>query len=61
MSVKKMVEMNKKIAELREENRKLTGSVTAEMTDEEYNSVECRCAEIHHKIDALIIEAYNKE
>ena len=30
MIVKKMVEMNKKIAELREENRKLTGSVTAE-------------------------------
>ena len=35
MIVKKMVEMNKKIAELREENRKLTESVTAEMTDEE--------------------------
>ena len=59
MSVKKMVEMNKKIAELREENRKLTGSVTAEMTDEEYNAVERRCTEIHHKIDDLITEAYN--
>ena len=59
MIVKKMVEMNKKIAELREENRKLTGSVTAEMTDEEYNAVERRCTEIHHKIDDLITEAYN--
>ena len=59
MSVKKMVEMEKKIAELREENRKLTKSVTAEMTDEEYNDVERRCTEIHHKIDALITEAYN--
>ena len=53
-----MVEMEKKIAELREENRKLTESVTAEMTDEEYNSVNCRCTEIHHKIDALITDAY---
>ena len=59
MIVKKMVEMNKKIAELMEENRKLTGSVTAEMTDEEYNAVERRCTEIHHKIDDLITEAYN--
>ena len=59
MIVKKMVEMNKKIAELREENRKLTGSVTAEMTDEEYNDVERRCTEIHHKIDDLITETYN--
>ena len=30
-----------------------------EMTDEEYNDVERRCTEIHHKIDDLITEAYN--
>ena len=59
MNMKKMVEMNKRIAELMEENRKLTESVTAEMTDEEYNAVERRCTEIHHKIDDLITEAYN--
>ena len=59
MNMKKMVEMNKRIAELMEENRKLTESVTAKMTDEEYNAVERRCTEIHHKIDDLIVEAYN--
>ena len=59
MSVKKMVEMEKKIAELHAENDRLTKSVTAEMTDEEYNDVERRCTEIHHKIDDLITEAYN--
>ena len=55
----KMVEIEKKIAELHAENDRLTKSVTAEMTDEEYNAVERRCTEIHHKIDDLITEAYN--
>ena len=53
----KMVEIEKKIAELHAENDRLTKSVTAEMTDEEYNVVESRCAEIHHEIDSLINEA----
>ena len=53
-----MVEMERKIKRLRAENRKLTDSVTASMTDTEYTSIEKRCTEIHHAIDALILSAY---